>query len=50
MANKDVPTQIWRHVGGEGGYKYLDDMTAKELADQEAEHRSYDRRMNKLHQ
>lgn len=42
MANKDVPNKIWRHVGGEGGHKYLDDMTAKELADQEAEHRSYD--------
>ncbi|MFJ7885756.1 T6SS phospholipase effector Tle1-like catalytic domain-containing protein [Pseudomonas sp. NPDC096917] len=43
MANKNVPTQIWRHVGGEGGYTYLDDMTAKELADQEAEHRRYER-------
>ena len=42
MANKGGPTQIWRHVGGEGGYKYLDDMTPKELAAQEAEHRSYD--------
>ncbi|WP_278942200.1 T6SS phospholipase effector Tle1-like catalytic domain-containing protein [Pseudomonas helleri] len=42
MANEDVPNKIWRHVGGEGGHKYLDDMTAKELADQEAEHRSYD--------
>lgn len=42
MANKGGPTQIWRHVGGEGGYKYLDDMTQKELAAQEAEHRSYD--------
>ncbi|KQB52291.1 hypothetical protein AQS70_15000 [Pseudomonas endophytica] len=42
MASKDVPTQIWRQAGGEGGYKYLDKMTAKELADQESEHRSYD--------
>lgn len=29
MANKGGPTQIWRHVGGEGGYKYLDDMPQK---------------------
>ena len=42
MASKDVPTQIWRQAGGEGGYKYLDKMTAKELAEQESEHRSYD--------
>ena len=42
MANKNAPRKIWRHVGGEGGYKYLDDMTAKEMADQEVINRSYD--------
>ena len=42
MADTGKITQIWRHAGGEGSYCYLDDMTTKELADQEAEHRSYD--------
>lgn len=42
MADTGKITQIWRHAGGEGSYCYLDDMTTKELAEQEAEHRSYD--------
>ena len=42
MADKNIPSQIWRHSGGEGGYSYLDDMTDKELADQAVMHRSND--------
>lgn len=42
MADKHIPSQIWRHSGGEGGYSYLDDMTDKELADQAVMHRSND--------
>lgn len=42
MPNKNAPRKIWRHVGGEGGYRYLDDMNAKELADLEALNRNYE--------
>lgn len=43
MPNKNAPRKIWRHVGGEGGYSYLDDMNAKELADLEVLNRNYER-------
>lgn len=43
MPNRRNIPKVWRHADGEGSYKYLDDMTDKEIAEQEAVHRSYDR-------